>query len=187
MFWCACLVLVILEVDRKDSAVSNEAMPTSTRELLQKLFYNGIPRDLIAAILVWSPNHGHNLSFPYSGHCHWNWLARTYKAGSPALTGTGPGFKNATVSWIFPMACLIVATECAWSLSRGSNDNSYFKLIILPLHHMKGCSQCRMHQMHPHWGNSSSQAYSYFKCDQIDLDTGSTWHTISRGLEFFII
>ena len=67
------------------------------------------------------PNMMTNLSSPYcSGQYHWICFATAYVGWSAAMKGTCPGFKNATVSLILSITCLIVATEWAWSRRRGS-------------------------------------------------------------------
>ena len=69
MIWWACLVLVTLDAVRKDSAVPDEANPTSAMALVHPLSSSRVPSDFSAAISIWSPpNIMTNLSSPYSGH-----------------------------------------------------------------------------------------------------------------------
>ena len=101
----ACCYLVRLTCSgdtSNDSAVPDEATPASNRALAHPLSRRKGPIDLSAASSICKPPNT------------MGWSA--------AMTGTWPRFRNATVSLILTITCLIVATEWAWSHRRGSRD-----------------------------------------------------------------
>lgn len=82
------------------------------------------------------------------------------------MTGVCPGFNNATVSLTLSITCFMVATEWAWSRSRGSND------VILTSNSLLLCSAAWWadHVMLRSSSTSSvtiifsSHSYSFVRC-----------------------
>ena len=105
------------------------------------------------------------------------------------MTGVWPGLRKATVSWIFFMACLRVATEWAWSRSKGSSDvmltsNGWLLFCIAwwDTHVILTASSTLCER-----DTFSNQAYSSFKWLRIDSGAGYGRFPAVGGFGFLVM